>query len=82
MLNISGPRFCGILNSIDQLPKEASNNDMYIVTEKTKVNVCGEMINAITNTTYVRSSDVWLIFQNRTFYEEEERNEYENQEES
>ena len=70
MINISGPRFLGVLDSIDQLPKEASDGDLYIVSEQTKVNVHGEMVNVITNTTYVRSSDVWLVYQQETFSEE------------
>ena len=69
MINISGPRFLGVLDSIDQLPKEASDGDLYIVSEQTKVNVHGEMVNVITNTTYVRSSDVWLVYQQETFTE-------------
>lgn len=65
------PRILGVLNSIDQLPKEASDGDLYIVSEQTKINVHGDMINAIINTTYVRSSDVWLVYQKETFHEEE-----------
>lgn len=75
-----GLRLLGILNSVDQLPKEAPDGDMYTVSEQTKINVHGDMINAIINTTYVRSSDVWLVFQKETFYEEEERNESKNKE--
>ena len=65
-----GPRLLAVLNSIDQLPKEASDGDMYIVNEQTKINMHGDMINAIVSTTYVRSSDVWLVFQKETFCEE------------
>ena len=65
-----GPRLLAVLDSIDQLPKEASDGDMYIVNEQTKINVHGDMINAIISTTYVRSSDVWLVFQKETFCEE------------
>lgn len=64
-----GPRLLAVLDSIDQLPKEASDGDMYMVSEQTKVNVHGEMINATVNTTYVRSSDVWLVYQKDTFKE-------------
>lgn len=63
-------RFLGMLDSIDQLPKEGSDGDMYIVKEQTKVNVDGDMTNVTVNTTYVRSSDVWLVFQKETIYEE------------
>ena len=65
-----GPRLLAVLDSIDQLPKEASDGDMYIVNEQTKINVHGDMINAVIITTYVRSSDVWLVFQKETFCEE------------
>jgi len=66
-------RFLGVLDSIDQLPKEASNGDMYIVEEQTKVNVDGEMIDATLSTAYVRSSDVWMVSQTETIYEEEKK---------
>ena len=62
-----GPRILAILNSIDQLPKEASDGDLYVVREKTKINVHGDMTNVIIITTYVRSSDVWLVYQKETF---------------
>ena len=62
-----GPRFLGVLNSIDQLPKEASDGDMYMVSEQTKINVHGDMTNVTINTTYIRSSDVWLVYQKETF---------------
>jgi hypothetical protein len=65
-----GPRLLGVLDSIDQLPKEASDGDMYMVSEQTKVNVHGDMTNTTINTTYVRSSDVWLVYQQETFFEE------------
>lgn len=65
------PRFLGVLDSIDQLPKEASTGDMYIVEEQTKVNVDGEMVNATISTAYVRSSDVWLVAQEETVQEGE-----------
>jgi len=71
---IYGLRFLGVLDSIDQLPKEATDGDLYIVSEQTKINVHGDMINAIINTTYVRSSGVWMVYQKETFHEEEERN--------
>jgi hypothetical protein len=63
---IYGLQLLGVLNSVDQLPKEAPDGGMYIVSEKVKVNVHGDMINAITNTTYVRSSGVWMVFQKET----------------
>jgi hypothetical protein len=65
-----GPRLLGVLDSIDQLPKEASDGDMYMVSEQTKVNVHGDMTNATINTIYVRSSDVWVVYQQETFFEE------------
>lgn len=64
------PRFLGVLDSVDQLPKEASIGDLYIVEEQTKVNVDGDMVNATISTAYVRSSDVWLVAQEETIYEE------------
>jgi hypothetical protein len=64
------PRFLGVLDSIDQLPKEASIGDLYIVNEQTKINVDGEMTDATISTAYVRSSDVWLVAQEETFCEE------------
>lgn len=70
-----GPRLLGVLDSIDQLPKEASDGDMYIVNEQTKINVHGDMTNVTINTTYVRSSSVWLVYQKETFHEEENNNE-------
>jgi hypothetical protein len=51
------------------LPKEAADGDMYMVSEQTKVNVHGDMTNVTINTTYVRSSDVWLVYQKETFTE-------------
>lgn len=63
-------RFLGVLDSIDQLPKEASNGDLYIVNRQTKVNVNGDMVDATISTAYVRSSDVWLVCQEETFCEE------------
>ena len=68
-----GPSLLGVLNSIDQLPKEAADGDMYIVSEQTKINIHGEMTNVTINTTYVRSSDVWLV------YQKEHCKEYDNQ---
>lgn len=68
--NSYNPRFLGVLDSIDQLPKEASDGDMYMVREQTKINVHGDMTNVTINTTYVRSSDVWLVYQKETFHEE------------
>lgn len=69
-----GPRLLGVLDSIDQLPKEAADGDMYIVNEQTKINVHGDMINATISTTYLRSSDVWVVYQKETFHEEDEKN--------
>ncbi len=68
-----GPRLLGVLDSVDQLPKEASTGDLYIVEEQTKVNVNGDMVDATISTAYVRSSDVWLVFQKETFCEEEKK---------
>jgi hypothetical protein len=64
------PRFLGVLDSADQLPKEASIGDLYIVNEQTKINVDGDMVDAMISTAYVRSSDVWLVAQEETFCEE------------
>jgi hypothetical protein len=64
------PRFLGVLDSADQLPKEASIGDLYIVNEQTKINVDGDMVDAMISTAYVRSSDVWLVAQEETTYEE------------
>lgn len=64
------PKFLGVLDSVDQLPKEASTGDLYIVEEQTKVNVNGDMVNATISTAYVRSSDVWLVAQEETICEE------------
>lgn len=72
---IYGLRFLGVLDSIDQLPKEASDGDMYIVNEQTKINVHGDMTNVTINTTYIRSSDMWFEYQKETFCEEENNNE-------
>lgn len=65
------PQLLGVLDSIDQLPKEATDGDIYIVNEQTKINVNGDMINATISTTYIRSSDVWLEYQKEIFCEEE-----------
>ena len=64
------PRVLGVLDSADQLPKEASDGDLYIVNRQTKVNVHGDMVDATISTAYVRSSDVWLVAQEETFCEE------------
>ena len=64
------PKFLGVLDSVDQLPKEASTGDLYIVNRRTKINVHGEMVDATVSTAYVRSSDVWLVFKKETFHEE------------
>lgn len=68
---LSCPRVLGVLNSIDQLPKEASNGDMYIVSEHTKINVHGDMTDVRTDTTYVCASNVWFEYQKETFLGEE-----------
>lgn len=68
-----GLQFLGVLDSIDQLPKDASNGDIYIVNERTKINVHGDMINATISTTYIRSSDMWFEYQKETFCEEENK---------
>ena len=67
------PRFLGVLDSVDQLPKEASTGDLYIVEEQTKVNVNGDMVDATISTAYVRSSDAWLVAHQETICEEEKK---------
>ena len=67
------PKFLGVLDSVDQLPKEASTGDLYIVNRQTKINVDGDMVDATVSTAYIRSSDVWLVAQEETIYEEEKK---------